>query len=166
MKDLIKNHVLNGEFESVKHLMAATEFLEFEEAFISSAHDEESVMYYTCLLDMIKERETSEIHDLAFLLLVYPLSEVPGALDAAYYHAEASIELTNGQEVKSLLQMLLLHAIPEPVISDKQAFNTAKQILKLDPNNKVARNILKETAKRMDQVVVDFDQIAEHKDAR
>ena len=166
MKDLIKNHVLNGEFESVKNLMAATEFLEFEEAFISSAHEQESVLYYTCLLDMIKGNETSEIHDLAFLLLVYPLSDVPGALDAAYYHAEASITLTEGQEVKSLLQMLLLHAIPEPVISDKQAFNTAKQILKLDPNNKVARNVLKETAKRMDQVVVDFDQLNAYKDAK
>ncbi|MDO5375155.1 hypothetical protein [Staphylococcus rostri] len=166
MKDLIKNHVLNGEFESVKNLMAATDFLAFEEAFISSAHEQESVMYYTCLLDMIKGNETSEIHDLAFLLLVYPLSDVPGAMDAAYYHAEASIELTEGQEVKSLLQMLLLHAIPEPVISDKQAFNTAKQILKLDPNNKVARNVLKETAKRMDQVVVDFDQLNAYKDAK
>ncbi|QLK85444.1 hypothetical protein [Staphylococcus sp. 17KM0847] len=166
MKDLIKNHVLNGEFESVKNLMAATDFLEFEEAFISSAHEQESVMYYTCLLDMIKEEETSEIHDLAFLLLVYPLSDVAGALDAAYYHAKASIELTKGQEVKSLLQMLLLHAIPEPVISDKQAFNTSKQILKLDPNNKVARNVLKETAKRMDQVVVDFDQLNTYKDAK
>ena len=61
--------------------------------------------------------------------------------------------------------MLLLHAIPEPVISDKRAFSVAKQILKLDPNNKVARNVLKETAKRMDQVVVDFDQLNHYKDA-
>ncbi len=39
--------------------------------------------------------------------------------------------------------MLLLHAIPTPVISDKKAFDIAKQILKLDPNNNVARNVLK-----------------------
>lgn len=165
MQDLIKKHVLNGEFEAVKNLMSATDFLAFEEAYISSAHEEESVMYYTCLLDMIKAEETAEIHDLAFLLLVYPLSDVPGALDAAYYHAKSSIDLTEGKEVKSLLQMLLLHAIPEPVISDKKAFSVAKQILKLDPNNKVARNVLKETAKRMDQVVVDFVQLNNYKDA-
>ena len=29
--------------------------------------------------------------------------------------------------------MLLLHAVPEPVISDKKAFDVARQILKLDP---------------------------------
>lgn len=165
MQDLIKRHVLNGEFDAVKNLISATDFLEFEEAYISSAYENESVMYYTCLLYMIKEAETTEIHDLAFLLLVYPLSDVPGAIEAAYYHAESSIDLTKGKEVKSLLQMLLLHALPEPVISDKKAFEVSKQILKLDPSNKVARNVLKDTAKRMDQVVVDFDQLSHYKDA-
>ena len=41
-------------------------------------------------------------------------------------------------KIKSLLQMLLLHAIPEPVITDS-AFKVAKQILKLDPSNHVAK---------------------------
>ena len=36
------------------------------------------MMFYTCILDMIKFEETSELHDLAFLLLVYPLSEIEG----------------------------------------------------------------------------------------
>ncbi|GEP83857.1 Uncharacterised protein [Staphylococcus piscifermentans] len=166
MQDLIKRHVLNGEFESVKQLMSESDFMEFEEAYISSAHDVESVMFYTCILDMMKEGETSELHDLAFLLLVYPLSEVEGALDSAYYHAESSIKLTEGKEVKSLLQMLLLHAIPEPVISDKKAFDISKQILKLDPNNNVARNILKQTAKRMDNVVVSIDELNQNRDAK
>ena len=39
--------------------------------------------------------------------------------------------LTDHKEVKSLLQMLLLHAIPEPLLSDKQAFDISKQILKI-----------------------------------
>ncbi|PTI99010.1 hypothetical protein BU054_00660 [Staphylococcus simulans] len=166
MKDLIKRHVLNGEFESVKRLMSESDFMEFEEHYISSAHEAESVMFYTCILDMIKDGETAEMHDLAFLLLVYPLSDLEGALDSAYYHAEASIKLTEGKEVKSLLQMLLLHAIPEPVISDKKAFDISKQILTLDPNNNVARNILKQTAKRMDNVVVSIDELNQNRDAK
>lgn len=165
MKDLIQKHVLNGEFESVKRLMSQTDFMEFEEAYISSAHEVESVMFYTCILDMMKVEETAEMHDLAFLLLVYPLSELQGALDSAYYHAQSSINLTDGKEVKSLLQMLLLHAVPEPVISDKKAFDISRQILKLDPANSVARNVLKETAKRMDEVVVDFNELNRFKNA-
>lgn len=132
MQNSIKEYVLSGEFEQVRQLMAKADFLDFEEAYISCAHENESMMFYTCILDMIKFEETSELHDLAFLLLVYPLSEIEGALDSAYYHAQASIQLTNGKEIKSLLQMLLLHAIPEPVITDSEAFKVAKQILKLD----------------------------------
>ncbi|MFZ8138861.1 hypothetical protein ACO1JD_00870, partial [Staphylococcus aureus] len=49
-------------------------------------------------------------------LLIDKVVEYEGALDSAYYHADASIKLTDGKEVKSLLQMLLLHAIPTPVI--------------------------------------------------
>lgn len=73
-----KKHVLNGEFELVRQLMSETDFMEFEEAYISSAHEVESMMFYTCILDMIKVEESSELHDLAFLLLVYPLSEYEG----------------------------------------------------------------------------------------
>ena len=164
MKDLIQKHVLNGEFESVKRLMSQSDFMEFEEAYISSAHEVENIMFYTCILDMMKEEETAEMHDLAFLL-VYPLSELHGALDSAFYHAEASIKITEGKEVKSLLQMLLLHAVPEPVISDKKAFDVSRQILKLDPTNSVARNVLKETAKRMDNVVVEFNELNRFKNA-
>ncbi|WP_251518847.1 MULTISPECIES: hypothetical protein [Staphylococcus] len=165
MHELIKKHVLNGEFESVKRLMSETDFMEFEEAYISSAHEVESIMFYTCILDMMKEEETAEMHDLAFLLLVYPLSEIEGALTSAYYHAESSIKLTDGKEVKSLLQMLLLHAVPEPVISDKKAFDISRRILKLDPSNNVARTVLKETAKRMDNVVVDINELNRIKNA-
>ena len=165
MKELIQKHVLNGEFESVYRLMSQTDFMEFEEAYISSAHEVESIMFYTCILDMMKTEETAEMHDLAFLLLVYPLSELQGALDSAYYHAESSIKLTDGKEVKSLLQMLLLHAVPEPVISDKKGLEISRQILKLDPTNSVARNVLKETAKRLDNVVVDFNELNRFKNA-
>ena len=165
MKELIQKHVLNGEFESVYRLMSQTDFMEFEEAYISSAHEVESIMFYTCILDMMKTEETAEMHDLAFLLLVYPLSELQGALDSAYYHAESSIKLTDGKEVKSLLQMLLLHAVPEPVISDKKALEISRQILKLDPTKSVARNVLKETAKRLDNVVVDFNELNRFKNA-
>ena len=165
MKDLIKGHILSGEFDTAYRLMSEVDFLEFEEHFISAAHEDESTMFYTFILDCIKREETNELHDLAFLLHVYPYSDHEGAFHTAYYHAERSMILTEHKEVKSLLQMLLLHAIPEPLLTDKQAFDLSKQILKLDPENKVARNIMKETAKRMDQVVVDFSQLTKFNNA-
>src|SRR5699024_9334721 len=112
-----------------------------------------------------KTEETAVMHDLAFLLLVYPISELQGALDSAYYHAESSINLTVGKELKCLLQMLLLHAVLEPVISNKKALYISRQLFNLDPTNSVARNVIKETAKRLDNVVVDFNELNRFKNA-
>ncbi|MCE4955968.1 hypothetical protein [Macrococcoides caseolyticum] len=159
LQEKIEYYVLNGDFEATKALMQTNDFMMFEEAFVSACHESESVMYYTFILECMKEDETVELHDLAFLLLVYPLSEVNGAFQSAYYHAVRSVEMTDKMEVKSLLQLLFLYAVPEPVISDKEAFDTAKQILKLEPKHQVARNILKQSAKKLDKVVVDFNQI-------
>ncbi|TDM12272.1 hypothetical protein [Macrococcus lamae] len=157
MKDEIEYLILSGNFAAAKKMMDETDFMAFEEAFISAAHDSESMMFYTFIVDMMQEDETVELHDLAFLLLVYPLSDVSGAFNAAYYHAKRSVILTDHKEIKSLLQLLFLYAIPDPVISDKEAFSVAKEILKKDPENKVARNILKQTAKKLDSVVVDIN---------
>ena len=60
MQHLIKRHVLNGEFEQIRQLMSETDFMEFEEAYISSAHEVESMMFYTCILDLIRNEEISE----------------------------------------------------------------------------------------------------------
>lgn len=37
MKDLIKGHILSGEFDTAYRLMSEVDFLEFEEHFISAA---------------------------------------------------------------------------------------------------------------------------------
>ena len=52
---------------------------------------------------------------------------------------------------------MLLHAIPTPVISDKKHDIAAN--FKIRSNNNVARNVLKDTAKRMDNVVVDINEL-------
>src|SRR5699024_10956966 len=129
--------------------------------FISAAHEDESTMFYTFILDCIKREETNELHDLAFLLHVYPYSDHEGAFHTAYYQAERSIILTEHKEVKSLLQMLLLHAIPEPLLTDNLAFVLNKHILKFYPDNKVVINkinkiIIKKTNNFMYYVVIDF----------
>ncbi|UTH14237.1 hypothetical protein [Macrococcus equipercicus] len=165
MKDEIEYLILDGNFAAVQQMMSETDFMAFEEAFISAAYDSESIMFYTFIAEMIKAEETVELHDLAFLLLVYPLSDVNGAFNAAYYHAKRSVVMTGDKEIKSLLQLLFLYAVPDPVVSDKEAFTVAKEILKQDPNNKVARTILKQTAKKLDSVVVDINHFNHMKNA-
>lgn len=159
MDKKIESWILNGSFDRVKKLMAEVDFMIFEEAFITAAHRSESVLYYTFIVELMKDEETVNLHDLAFLLLVYPLSDLADAYSAAHYHAKRSVEMTESKEVKSLLQLLFLYAIPEPVLSHREAYMTAKAIVTLDPQNKVARELLKKAAKQIEAVVVDISDI-------
>lgn len=165
LKEQIEVLILNGEFERVRQLMTDNDFLDFEEAFIGAAQNTESVMFYTFIVEVMKEQESAELHDLAFLLLVYPLSEVTDAFKAAYYHAERSAELTDYKEIKSLLQLLFLYTVPEPVLTDRQAYQVAKEILKLDPQNKIARDLMKRAVKKMDAGVVDINDLGRSQNA-
>lgn len=159
MDKMIESWILNGSFDEVKALMTEVDFMVFEEAFISAAHRSESVLYYTFIVELMKEEETVELHDLAFLLLVYPLSDLADAYMAAYYHAKRSVELTKSKEIKSLLQLLFLYTIPEPILTHREAYTTAKAIVALDSHNKVARDLLKKAAKQIEAVVVDISDI-------
>lgn len=165
LQEQIAESVLAGNFYATEKLMNATDFMEFEEAFISASHESESVMYYTFILEMMKKEESVELHDLAFLLLVYPLSEVKGAFDSAYFHAERAVVMTDYKEIKNLLQLLFLYTTPKPVLSDREAFDTSKRILAIDSTNQVARTLMKKAAKKLDKVVVDIKDFNQYKNA-
>lgn len=165
IQERLAEAILSGNFHVAEGIMNETDFLEFEELFISACHKSESVMYYTFILEQMKKEETVELHDLAFLLLVYPLCEVNGAFDSAYYHAERAVYMTESKEIKNLLQLLFLYTVPNPVLSDREAFDTAKQILSIDSNNQVARKLMQKAAKKLDQVVVDIKDFNQYKNA-
>ncbi|HHQ8911967.1 TPA: hypothetical protein ACSVZR_005520 [Bacillus cereus] len=60
------------------------------------------------------------------------------------YHATRSVELTNEENVDSLLQLPFLHSVPDKLISDKQAITICNKILALDASNKIAKETIKE----------------------
>lgn len=83
--------------------MFEIDFMEFEEVYIFSVYEVESMMFYICILDMIKVEELLELYDLVFFLFVYFLSEYEGVLDLVYYYVDFFIKFIDGNEVKSLL---------------------------------------------------------------
>lgn len=57
LQEQIAESVLAGNFYATEKLMNATDFMEFEEAFISASHESESVMFYTFILEMMKKKK-------------------------------------------------------------------------------------------------------------
>jgi len=92
------------------------------------------IVFLVFLNYLLIENETSKIHDLAFSLLVNPLSHLEGAYNSALYHALRSIELTNRKDVGSLENLLFLNTIPDKLISDEEAIKICKEILKIKMN--------------------------------
>ncbi|RFA31963.1 hypothetical protein CAI16_19450 [Virgibacillus dokdonensis] len=111
---------------------------------IDIAFHNSSITNYTFVMSLIIEDEKVEFHGIAFDMLVNPLCHIDGAYYTALYHAKRCVELTNQQDVGYLTNLLFLHDVPETVVSEKEAFNVAKKILTLDPNNEIANEFMSE----------------------
>lgn len=56
IQERLAESILSGNFHVAEGIMNETDFLEFEELFISACHKSESVMYYTFILEQMKKR--------------------------------------------------------------------------------------------------------------
>ncbi|HDR8424421.1 TPA: hypothetical protein QC296_005863, partial [Bacillus cereus] len=99
---------------------------------------------YSFINYLLMKKESSDLHDLAFDLLVNPLCHIEGAYHSALYHAKKSVELTKEENVDSLLQLLFLHSVPNKLISDTKAIEICNKILELDASNEIAKETIKE----------------------
>lgn len=147
MVENINNLILTNNFEDAKRLVESIDFETFSEEILYNAYNNYRMIYYSFLNYLLVENETSKIHDLAFSLLVNPLSHFEGAYHSALFHALRSVELTNRKDVGSLENLLFLNTIPDKLISDEEAIKICKEILILDDNNQLAKETLCELEK-------------------
>lgn len=110
--------------------------------------DTGSIVSYTFAQHLIaKNQEDASFlmsgHDLAIGLLVNPICRIEGAYFSAFYHVKEMIRQTNHQDTDYLEYLLLLHEVPDKVISYEEAEKTCYDILTLAPGNEIANNWLK-----------------------
>lgn len=91
----------------------------------------------------LESRNDARLHSIALDSLCNPLCHLEGAYLAAFYHAKKCIELEpNNMQYREFL--LFFASVPNDVFEEKSAMNWAKDILKDDPNNEVAKNYIEE----------------------
>ena len=143
MKDLEKL-ILAANFEEARKIVSKEDFNSFSDEMLSIAYQNESIANYSFLNYLLIREETNNLHDLAFSLLVNPLCHLEGAYNSALYHARRSVELTEGQNVGSLENLLFLNNVPEELVSDQEVIEICRKLLSLDESNQVANDTLKE----------------------
>lgn len=80
--------------------------------------------------------------ELAIDIMLHPLCYVEGAYSVALYHARELLEVT--RSVKNLERILFFYDIPEKLINQEEAESIAEEILRMEPNNEVARRVKEE----------------------
>lgn len=141
---MLENLITSADFEEAEKLFKNNNFEEFSEEILYVTYENSSITKYSFINYLLMKKESSDLHDLAFDLLVNPLCHIEGAYHSALYHAKKSVELTKEENVDSLLQLLFLHSVPDKLISDTKAIEICNKILELDASNEIAKETIKE----------------------
>ncbi|MGN5652312.1 hypothetical protein [Bacillus sp. Brlt_9] len=140
----LENLITSAAFEEAEKLFKNNNFEQFSEEILYVTYENSSITKYSFINYLLMKKESSDLHDLSFDLLVNPLCHIEGAYYSALYHAKKSVELTKEENVDSLLQLLFLHSVPDKLISDTKAIEICNKILELDASNEIAKETIKE----------------------
>jgi hypothetical protein len=142
MTNKLNEFIIKGHFEEAKEMANDLSYSELDEKLMETAFKDSSITNYAFIMSLLVEEEIVELHETAFRLMVVPLNYLDGAYYAALYHARRCVELTDRQDIKYLSNLLFLHQIPDKVVSEEEASDTARRMLALDPDHVIAKEFL------------------------
>ena len=132
----------SGKYDESEKICLNISFSEIKNNFLKLAYDTSNFALYSFAFYMFTKTEDNRWLDLALSLVVGPLCFVEGAYSIGLFHARQLVRKSFC--VKNLVQLLFFYTIPEKLINRDEALKIAKQVLKLDPCNKVALQIIME----------------------
>jgi len=130
----------SGKYDESEKICRNLNFTEIRNGFLKIAYDTTNFSLYSFVFYMFTKTEDDRWLDLALSLVIGPLCFVEGAYSIGLFHARQLIRKKNC--VKNLVQLLFFYTIPEKLINRDEALEIAHQVLKLDPINQVALQIV------------------------
>ena len=131
-----------GKYEECENICQNLNFPEIKDYFLKQAYVTSSFSLYSFVVYMVTKTDDNRWHDLALSLVIGPLCFIEGAYSIGLFHARQLVK--KDFCVKNLVQVLFFYTIPEKLINKDEALEIANQVLKLDPNNQVALQIIRE----------------------
>lgn len=111
---------------------------EVQDILLEVSFNKQSIVPYTVVLKLLLEDESANLHAFASTLLSNPLCWIQGAYYAGFYHQKKAIEL-EPQNIAFKEYLLSYNSLPDEILSDEEALEIRKQILKVDPDNKTVK---------------------------
>lgn len=130
-----------GKYEECENICRNLNFSEIKDDFLKYSYDTNSFSLYSFVVYMVAKSEDNRWLDLALSLVIGPLCFVEGAYSIGLFHARQLVK--KDFCVENLLQLLFFYTIPEKLINRDEALEIANQVLKLEPTNQVALQIVR-----------------------
>lgn len=143
IREDLKKAIVTGKFDDARTLIINFSTNELSEVLCVIADDTKSIIVYTFICYLLIDKELPKYHIIAAEILSVPLFSIPGAYNTALYHVKRALEL-DPDNIYYKESLLFFYSIPDRLISRDEALEIAREIIKVDPTNVVALDIISE----------------------
>lgn len=138
MSEKLKDNLLQGKYKEAEKICKNIDKTTIRDMILTIAYDTENICVYSFIQYMIKNTGDECWIKLAMDVMLNPLCFVEGAYSVALFHARELLQLA--ENVENLERLLFFYNIPEKLLEEEAQY-IAKEILKIEPDNKVALTI-------------------------
>lgn len=140
MIEQLKSCLSQGKYNEARELLKEIDDLSIRDIIMSIAYETENIFVYSFIHYMINMTHKKSWIELSIDVMINPLCFLEGAYSIALFHSR---ELFNCEKsIANQERLLFFYNIPEKLISDDEARDIANEILKIDPQNVIALNVL------------------------
>ena len=141
MNNIIVENIHSGNYAKAFGLLNAEQESDIKNFIIDYAYSSESIDAYSFVRYASDRTNKKFWIELAIELLLNPLCFVEGAYSTALFHTRELLE--RDRSVINLEQLLYFYKIPEKLVSRDEAESIAIEILKRNPQSKIASSVMK-----------------------
>ncbi len=131
----LEEKLLQGKYADAEKICKKMSRKDLGNMIMNIAYETESISVYSFIQYMIYKTEQLEWMELAIDVMINPLCFLEGAYSIALFHSREVLRIE--KNVENLERILFFYHIPEKLVSIEEAKEIAKEILKMDPTNKV-----------------------------
>lgn len=140
MIENLKINLLQGKYKEVEKMCENMDMSSIRDVIMTVAYDTENICIYSFIRYMIEKTGKASWTELAIDVMLNPLCFMEGAYSVALFHVRELLLIK--KTIENLEKVLFFYNIPEKLVDKEEAQYIAQEILKIEPNNKVALEVL------------------------
>lgn len=139
MMESLKIILLQGKYQEAEEKCQNLDVDSIRDMIMTIAYETENICVYSFIQYMIERTRKISWMKLAIDVMLNPLCFVEGAYSVALFHARELLSIE--RSIENFERMIFFYNIPEKLLDEEEARYISKEILKVEPDNKVALSV-------------------------